>query len=195
MFPQCWNGKDVDSHDHKSHVAFPLLVMTDECPEEFPVRLPGLFYETMFETNAYVNHSGQFMLANGDPTGFGYHGDFVHAWDAGFLQQAVDTCTNGSGLIQDCPLFDLQDPAVAAQCSMAMPSQLIGENATEPMSALPGNVAVQSGPAYATKMAAPTSTSGNVVTSVVVETVVVVETEVVVAAPHRRHHHHGHHKA
>lgn len=88
MFPSCWNGKDVDSADHKSHVvsssppshyssfspltapqAFPDLVMTGTCPSGFPKRLPSLFYETIWATAEFANDEGEFVLSNGDPTG------------------------------------------------------------------------------------------------------------------------------
>lgn len=154
MFPSCWNGKDVDSSDHKSHMAYPSLVMTGYCPSGFETRLVSLFYETIWNTYAFKARDGQFAIANGDPTGYGYHGDFIQAWDPGFLQQAVNTCTNPSGQVQDCPLFNLQDDGTAAQCSLDIPSQIASEHCTEPTSGLPGNVAIQSGPGYAKPLSA-----------------------------------------
>jgi hypothetical protein len=69
MFPSCWNGKDVTSEDKKSHVAFPSQVMTGDCPKEFPKRLPSLFYEIIWNTNEFAGKDGEFVIANGDPTG------------------------------------------------------------------------------------------------------------------------------
>ncbi len=69
MFPSCWNGVDRTSHDKKSHVAYPSEVMTGNCPDDFPERLPSLFYETIWDTYAFAGVDGTFMLANGDPTG------------------------------------------------------------------------------------------------------------------------------
>lgn len=69
MFPSCWNGKDLDSPNHKSHVAYPNLLNGGECPEEFPTRLVTLFYETIWNTYAFKDREGKFVLANGDPTG------------------------------------------------------------------------------------------------------------------------------
>lgn len=69
MFPSCWNGKDLDSPDHKSHVAYPDTVITGYCPEDYPVRLPGLFFETIWGTDSFTNYSGQFVIANGDVQG------------------------------------------------------------------------------------------------------------------------------
>jgi hypothetical protein len=69
MFPSCWNGQDLDSHNHKSHVAYRDLVMGGNCPEGYDVQLPSLFYETIWNTYAFKGQDGQFVLANGDPTG------------------------------------------------------------------------------------------------------------------------------
>jgi hypothetical protein len=69
MFPSCWNGKDVSSDDHRSHVAYPNLVDGGNCPEGFETRLPTLFYETIWNTNAFNGKAGQFVWSNGDPTG------------------------------------------------------------------------------------------------------------------------------
>lgn len=72
MFPSCWNGKDLDSDDHKAHVAYPDLVMDGGCPPGFPVKLPGLFYETIWDTAAFANAAGRFVLSNGDVHGMSF---------------------------------------------------------------------------------------------------------------------------
>lgn len=70
MFPSCWKGGDmVDSENHKDHVAYPDLVMTGTCPKEFPVRLPGLMYEVIWNVMKFRNRQGRFVFANGDATG------------------------------------------------------------------------------------------------------------------------------
>jgi len=69
MFPSCWNGKDLDSPNHRSHMAYPDEVMTGGCPAGFPVKFPGLFYETIWDTFAFVNKPGRFVLSNGDIDG------------------------------------------------------------------------------------------------------------------------------
>lgn len=69
MFPSCWDGVNVDSDDHKSHVAYPDLVINGNCPDTHPVRLPGLFYETIWDMGSYTDRSGIFVISNGDPTG------------------------------------------------------------------------------------------------------------------------------
>ena len=148
MFPSCWNGKDVDSPDHKSHMAYPSLVMDGTCPEGYEQRVPSLLYEIIWNTYAFKGMDGQFVLSNGDPTGFGSHGDFMQGWEPGVLQQAVDVCTNLSGKVTDCPVFDLQPEEDQTQCQFPMPDELKDEDVFF-HDGLPGGVMIQSGPAYA----------------------------------------------
>ncbi|RSL89067.1 hypothetical protein CEP51_001422 [Fusarium floridanum] len=146
MFPSCWKGGDaVDSANHKDHVAFPDLVMTGTCPEGYPVRLPSLMYEVIWNTNAFADRSGRFVLANGDTTGYGYHADFITGWDEDFLQQAIEICTSDSGLIGDCPIFDVISESVATSCKMNLPDSLAKEDVLGPMKQLPGGNQVSYG--------------------------------------------------
>ncbi|KAJ6110752.1 hypothetical protein N7486_002987 [Penicillium sp. IBT 16267x] len=157
MFPSCWNGKDVDSPDHKSHVAYPDLVTTGTCPKGYETQLVSLFYETIWNTYAFKGVDGYFTLANGDPTGYGYHGDFMFGWEDGILQQAVDTCTSATGIVDECKIFDLQTEDDQRQCFLEEPAQLRGENTHMHAHGLPGNVPIQWGPAYASPMATASS--------------------------------------
>lgn len=61
-------------------------------------------------------------------------------WDEDFLQKAVSTCTNDSGRIEDCPLFDVITKSEAERCEMEkpLPKELAGENVKGPMPKLPG---------------------------------------------------------
>jgi hypothetical protein len=63
-FPTCWDGVNLDSPDHQSHVAYaevpyepyaePLGIMPrGKCPEGFPVMLPQVMYEVMFDTTPF----------------------------------------------------------------------------------------------------------------------------------------------
>lgn len=149
MFPQCWNGKDLDSDDHKSHVAYPSLVMEGDCPTGYEKRLVGLMYETIWNTYAFKDVDGYFALANGDPTGYGYHGDFMAGWESGVLQQAIDTCTNPDGNFDECAVFDVQTQTKQQQCHFDMPAAIKSENVHKCTSGLPGDMPIEWGPAYA----------------------------------------------
>ncbi|TEY44679.1 hypothetical protein BOTCAL_0347g00100 [Botryotinia calthae] len=160
MFPSCWNETaGVTAPDGKSHMAYPDQLTDGTCPEGFDTRLVSLFYETIWNTAAYKSTDGQFVISNGDPTGYGYHGDFIMGWDEDFLQEAVDTCTNDSGEISDCAIFDIQDVSVYGSCNFTVPSALKDEDVVGPMATLPGNCPIQSGPGLATGMAGTYGTS------------------------------------
>ncbi|KAI1485875.1 hypothetical protein F5X96DRAFT_290900 [Biscogniauxia mediterranea] len=163
-FPSCWNG-ELDSDDHKSHVAYPDMVTEGDCPDSHPRRLPSLFYETIWATNdeSFVGRTGEYFLSNGDPTGYGYHGDFMNGWDEDFLQSAIDQCTNLSGRVEDCSVFTNNGPLQTldemTSCKFEMPSVLADEDcATANLTSLPGNVQIQYGPQPAT---AGSSSSGS----------------------------------
>lgn len=53
---RCWDGVNLDSPDHKSHVAYPetgTFETTGPCPASHPVRLPQLMYEIMWDTTPF----------------------------------------------------------------------------------------------------------------------------------------------
>ena len=69
LFPQCWNG-ELDSEDHKSHVAFPDAgINGGTCPQGFDKLINQLFFETIFDTAQFKGKDGSFVLSDGDPTG------------------------------------------------------------------------------------------------------------------------------
>lgn len=146
MFPSCWNGVDSDSHDHKSHVKYPSLVMDGTCPEGYETRLVSLFFETIWNTYHFKDYDGYFTLANGDPTGYGYHGDFMMGWEDDVLQEAIDSCTNLSGNIEDCNIFDIQSEDDQRQCEFHMPLTLKKEDCSVHDEGLPGGMPVEWGP-------------------------------------------------
>lgn len=55
-FPTCWDGENVDSPDHRSHVAYPssgTFESEGRCPDSHPVRLPQLMYEVLWDTREF----------------------------------------------------------------------------------------------------------------------------------------------
>jgi len=134
-FPSCWNGKDLDPPDHMSHMAYPAIgdFNGGVCPQSHPKALISLFYEFFFNTGAYGNDYTHFAFANGDPTGFGYHGDFIMGWtDRDAAQNAFFTCINAA----DCPTLGNQQPTTYPLLNPS-PVENIGLNG--PIAALPGN--------------------------------------------------------
>ena len=57
IFPSCWDGKNLDSPDHSSHMAYAPgssgRLAGSQCPESHPVRVPQLMYEVNWDTRAF----------------------------------------------------------------------------------------------------------------------------------------------
>jgi hypothetical protein len=56
-FPTCWDGVNLDSRDHMSHVVYPEgyvdsgIGPTGKCPESHPVVIPQVMYEVMWDVS------------------------------------------------------------------------------------------------------------------------------------------------
>ena len=85
-FPQCWNGRDLDSADHKSHMAYPV---NSDCPSTHPVPVPKLRQVIRWPVNG---DPSRLRLASGN--GYSMHGDFFNAWPPAALAQRVRDCIN-----------------------------------------------------------------------------------------------------
>ncbi|MFD5831505.1 DUF1996 domain-containing protein, partial [Lentzea sp. NPDC060358] len=85
-FPQCWNGRDLDSSDHKSHLSYPVA---GGCPSSHPVAVPKLRMVLRYPVSG--NPAG-FRLASG--TGQTMHGDFFNVWPRGEMERRVRNCIN-----------------------------------------------------------------------------------------------------
>lgn len=56
IFPSCWDGKNLDSPDHSSHMAYApgsSGLAGHQCPETHPVRVPQLMYEVNWDTRGF----------------------------------------------------------------------------------------------------------------------------------------------
>jgi hypothetical protein len=132
QFPSCWDGTSLDSYTHNSHVAYPDLVSEGKCPPSHRFRFPSLYFETIWDTSVFKNSRGIFAFSNGDPSGYGYHGDFLNGWDIGVLSQAITKCTNLTGRVEDCSSFTLQPSADMLQCKLSPPKEIERENCLGP---------------------------------------------------------------
>ncbi|KAI5799320.1 hypothetical protein DFH27DRAFT_591416 [Peziza echinospora] len=149
FFPSCWDGKNLDSADHKSHMAYPSLMDDGVCPPTHPIRVVSLFFETIWNVAHFAGQSGRFVFSNGDPTGYGNHGDFMNGWQQDVLERAVKECRATSGIVEECKHFTHYTLAQMQQCEA---KKSVEEDVFGPFAKLPGCNPVQLGPNRAAKM-------------------------------------------
>ncbi len=83
-FPDCWNGSDLDSHDHHAHVAYSAGGV---CPDGFAVSIPQLQFSV--EYPVWGSTAGLTLASGGLTTG---HADFMNGWDQAKLTSEVELC-------------------------------------------------------------------------------------------------------
>ncbi|MFF0482969.1 DUF1996 domain-containing protein [Streptomyces sp. NPDC004435] len=84
VFPDCWDGKHLDSPDHKSHVAF---TYSGTCGGDHPVAIPSVSFVISYPTSG---STAGLSLSSGMASSI--HGDFFNAWDNAALGQRVKDC-------------------------------------------------------------------------------------------------------
>ena len=119
--PECWDGKNLDSADHRSHVSY---TYTDQasgkmkCPATHPYVIPTFSMGAWYTTDADLDRSG--VWDGSRPTwhlssdvmagmpmmtpGSTLHADWFGAWDTPVMTMWTDNCIN---LLLNCSGGDL----------------------------------------------------------------------------------------
>jgi hypothetical protein len=96
--PSCWDGKRLDSANHRDHVAY----MVDshmgyvKCPDDHPYVIPEFTMNTYYrvvagEDTSHWHFSSDEMAPN-EPAGSTYHADWFGAWDNTVMMMWTDNC-------------------------------------------------------------------------------------------------------
>lgn len=153
-FPTCWDGKRLDSPNHKDHVAYANGASFGNfgtgCPSTHPVTIPLLFFETYWDTapfaNEWRNGKSPFVWSMGDPTGYGYHADYMMGWPEATLKSAMASCNDQSGQLSACSVLSARSEQEMNDCSI--PNR-VDEDLDGWLTQLPGCNTVQAGPGRA----------------------------------------------
>ena len=82
-FPDCWDGKHLDTADHRSHMAYSRGYL---CPASHPVKVPLIRLTIRYP----IDRGDGVSLASGSQ--FTGHADFFNAWDQQALERLVGEC-------------------------------------------------------------------------------------------------------
>ena len=88
QFPDCWDGKHLDSPNHKAHVAFGV---GDACPATHPVKIPAITFDIAY--GAKGSPAGFYLSS--DPKGrtaSSMHGDAFVMWDVQAMNKRTKNC-------------------------------------------------------------------------------------------------------
>ncbi len=92
--PDCWNGHDLDSADHRSHMAYAVAgagAGRRACPATHPVAVPHLRLGVHYPDGV---GGADVTLSSGGPETS--HADFFNAWDPAVQARLVRQCLNAA---------------------------------------------------------------------------------------------------
>ena len=99
-FPQCWDGINLDSPNHKDHMANanPALTTPNKCPASHPIGIPQVAESINFNV-VTVNQTKNWRLASDNYSttidgGLSAHADWVNGWDTTTMSGWVKNCLN-----------------------------------------------------------------------------------------------------
>ena len=161
-FPFCWDGvKDFDPKDPTAHVVYGdgNRPQGGKCPASHPTPLPQLFAEFFHDLSQFAGKAAAkdpWVLAQGDPTGAGWHADFINGWEdgPGSLSEAIKVdpsdpkktvCNVGLTGKGPAECFDMLSSDVRGNCKV---KAVINEDVQNPGTSLPGCNPIQ-GPSQA----------------------------------------------
>ena len=104
-FPACWDGVNLDSVDHKSHMTY---AGAEGCPNSHPVPVPNIILNVRYLVQE-PNQATYWRLAsdhNGNPAGLSAHADWFDGWMPSVRDIWVEHCDRYP---VDCSVNNLGD--------------------------------------------------------------------------------------
>jgi len=106
-FPQCWDGVNLDSPDHRSHMTWPV---GNTCPRTHPVPLPEIRFEIHYTITA-ADDPTKWRLSSdlydtSLPGGYSAHADWFDGWDPSTMSTMITNCEQTQ---VDCHAYLLGD--------------------------------------------------------------------------------------
>ena len=107
FFPSCWDGENLDSADHRSHMAYPVSEggpAGTHCPDSHPVPVVRVSYHLAFGVKPEFTHpltrtsagwrlaSDMYEVSAAQPGGLSLHGDWFNAWHPGVMEALLENC-------------------------------------------------------------------------------------------------------
>ena len=87
-FPDCWDGINTDSADHKSHMTNSIKGL---CPQSHPVHVPQLTFAIVYPI---FGTGHDLTLASGSVETL--HSDFINSWHQDSLEKEINQCLRRS---------------------------------------------------------------------------------------------------
>jgi hypothetical protein len=88
QFPDCWDGKHLDSPNHKDHVSFG---NDNGCPPSHPVRIPAITFDIQY--GAKGTKAGYYLSSDKEgKSASSMHGDAFVVWDVNGMNKRTKDC-------------------------------------------------------------------------------------------------------
>jgi hypothetical protein len=106
-FPECWDGKNLDSPDHKSHMAY-AGDNGGRCPSTHPVPITTITFNIIYAVKSGDDTRAWSLSSDMSPNarGASMHGDWINGWDPEIHQLWLNNCTKAG---VDCHTDNLGD--------------------------------------------------------------------------------------
>ncbi len=110
-FPQCWDGTNLDSPDHHSHMAYPVYrraPAVSACPTTHPVVLPEITQIVHYTVKAGASVANWRLATDrnsaGTRGGLSAHATWIAGWDGATQNAFISNCLNKA---MDCGFDNL----------------------------------------------------------------------------------------